>query len=105
MKNYDKNIIPSYLVYLDASNLYGCEISQKLLVNGFEWLKELSEFNERLTKDYKENSYQGYFFELDVEYPKNLTNLHSDLPFLPKRNKIRKCSKRFKTSSKSWIDI
>ena len=49
-------------MYLDANNLYGCEISQKLLVNGFEWLKELSEFNERLIKDYKENSYQGYFF-------------------------------------------
>ena len=28
-----------------------------------------------------------------VEYPKNLHDLHSDLPFLPERMKIDKCSK------------
>ena len=33
------------------------------------------------------------FFEVDVEYPKDLHGLHSDLPFLPERTKINKCSK------------
>ena len=88
MKNYDKNIESSYLVYLDANNLYGQGMSQKLLVNGFKWIKKLSKFNESFIKDYDENSNKGYFFEVDVEYPKNLFNLHSDLPFLPERNKI-----------------
>ena len=32
------------------------------------------------------------FLEVDVEYPKNLLSLHSDLPFLPERKKIRKCN-------------
>ena len=36
MKNYNKNIKSSYLIYLDANNLYGCAISQKLPENGFE---------------------------------------------------------------------
>ena len=36
IKNYDLNIILSYLMYLDANNLCGTGISQKLPVNGFE---------------------------------------------------------------------
>ena len=88
MKNYDKNVISSYLMYLDAKGLYGWGMSQKLPVKGFKWIEELSKFNESFIKDYDENSNKGYFFEVDVEYPKNLFNLHSDLPFLPERNKI-----------------
>ena len=39
MKNYDKNIESSYIEYLDANNLYGLAMSQKLPINGFEWVK------------------------------------------------------------------
>ena len=56
MKKYDKNIISSYLMYLDANNLYGWGMSQKLPVNGFKWIKKLSKFNENLIKNYNENS-------------------------------------------------
>ena len=35
MKSYDKNIESSCIEYLDANNLYGWAISQKLLTNGF----------------------------------------------------------------------
>ena len=47
MKNYDKDIISSYLMYLDANNLYGWAMSQKLPVNGFKWVEKskLSRFN------------------------------------------------------------
>ena len=46
---------------------------------------------------FDENSDKGYILEVDVEYPENLQKLHSDLPFLPKRMKINKCSKLFCT--------
>ena len=71
MKIYDKNIELSYLMYLDANNLYGWAMSQKLPVNGFKWVNDLSRFNEDFIKNYNENSDIGYFIEVDVEYPKN----------------------------------
>ena len=40
MKNYDKNIESSYLIYLDANNLYGWTKSQKLPIKGFKWVKQ-----------------------------------------------------------------
>ena len=42
MKNYDKNIESSYIEYLDANNLYGWAMSQKLPINGFKWVKQKS---------------------------------------------------------------
>ena len=35
MENYDKRKIASYLMYLDAYNLYGWAMSQKLPKNNF----------------------------------------------------------------------
>ena len=95
MKNYDKNIESPYLVYLDANNLYGWAMSQKLPVGNFKWIEkdDLLKFDEKFIKNYDENSDKGYIFHVDVEYLKNLHKLHSDLPFLPERMKINKCSK------------
>ena len=68
MKNYDKDIISSYLMYLDANNLYGRAMSQKLPVNGFKRVEKsrLSRFNEIFIKNYDENSNKGYFLEVDT---------------------------------------
>ena len=93
MKNYDKNIESSYIQYLDANNLYGWAMSQKLPVDGFKWKKHMLKFNEDFIKNYDEDSDKGYILEVDVEYPKTLHDLYSDLPFLPERIKINKCSK------------
>ena len=95
MKNYDEDIESSCLEYLDANNLYGWAISQKLPVDGFEWVEEndLSKFNATFIKNYDENNNKGYITEVDIEYPKNIHKLINDLPFLPERIKINKCNK------------
>ena len=66
MKNYSKNIESSYLMYLDTNNLYGCAMSQKLPVNGFKWVKNLSKFNEIFIGNYDEKSNKGYFLEVEL---------------------------------------
>ena len=48
MKNYDKNKKSSYIQYLDANNLYGWAMSQKLPANGFKWIKNTSKRDEKL---------------------------------------------------------
>ena len=95
IKNYNKNIESSFLMYLDANNLYGWAMSQKLPVGGFKWIKkdDLSKFDTKFITNYDENSDKGYILEVDVDYPKNLHNLHNDLPFLSERMKIKKVKK------------
>ena len=93
MKNYDKNKESSFLMYVDANNLYGWAMSKKLLVNEFKLVCDLSMFTEDFIKNYDEEGDVGYLLVVDIRYPKKLRMLHSDLPFLPEKIKINKCSK------------
>ena len=88
MNNYNKKIDSSYIENLDANSLYRWAMSEKLPINGFKWVKNLSKRNENFIKSYDENSDKGYFLDVEVEYPKTLFNSHKDLPFLPERKKF-----------------
>ena len=90
MKNFDKSIELSYLMYLCVNNLYGWAMFQKLPVNGFKWKKNVLKFDKEFVKNYDEDSNKGYIFEVDVKYPKDLHSLHSNLPFLSDGMKIKK---------------
>ena len=70
MKNYDKNKESSFLMYVDANNLYGWAMSIKLPVDGFKWIDDLTMFTEDFIKSYDEESDIGYMLVVDVEYPK-----------------------------------
>ena len=61
-------------------------MSRKLPVNHFEWMKYF-------IKKYNEEGDEGYFLEVDVQYPKKLQELPNDLPFLPARMEIEKVKK------------
>ena len=80
----------SYIQYLDANNLYGAAMSEKLPINGFKWVKDISGINKLFVKNYdKKNSDKGYILEVDVDYPSKLHKLHSDMPFLLEKNEDR----------------
>ena len=65
-------------------------MSQKLPANNFEWIKDTSQFNEDFIKNYNEESEEGYFLEVDVQYLGKLHKPHNDLRFLPESMKIEK---------------
>ena len=52
MKDYNESKESSYIQYLDANNLYGAAMSEKLLMNGFKWVNYISRINEKFVKSY-----------------------------------------------------
>ena len=52
MKNDDKSKESSYIQYLDANNLYGAAMSEKLPMNEFKWVNDISGINEKFVKSY-----------------------------------------------------
>ena len=85
MNDCNKNKESSYIQYLDANNLYGMAMSEKLPINGFKWMVDISGIDENFVKSYNKNSGKGYVLKVDVDYPCELQNLHYDLPFLPEK--------------------
>ena len=73
MKDNNENEESSYIQYWDLSNLYGWIMSQKLPLNHFAWIKNTFEFNEDFIKNYKDESDEGYFLKVDVQYLKKIT--------------------------------
>ena len=72
MKDYDKNKESSHLNQWGVNSLYRWAISQRLPVNNFELIEETSHFNEDFIKKYNEETDEGYFLEVDVQYLKKL---------------------------------
>ena len=87
MKSYDEKAPSKYIMYLDANNLYGWAMSQYLPTGGFKWMKQEHIDKLDLSK-YKEDSKKGLILEVDLEYPKELHNLHNDNPLGPEKVKV-----------------
>ena len=92
-KNYDKNKESLSLQYWVLNNLFGWAMSQKHPVNLFEWIEDIFQFNEDFIKNYNEESDEGYFLEVDVQYLEKLREIQNDLLFLPERIKIEEFEK------------
>ena len=92
MQNYDKNEESSFVEYLDINNLYCWAMSQRLPVDGFKFVKNMSKIDEDFIKNYEEDSDKGYILEVVLNILK-IYMIYSDLPFLPERRKVNKCNK------------
>ena len=87
MKNYNPDKPSSYIQYLDANNLYGWAMSQKLPTHGFKWIDyDKTKILDLLKK--KRDTNKGYVFEVDLEYPKKLWKSQNDYPLAPEKIKV-----------------
>ena len=87
MKDYNEKAPSKYIMYLDANNLYGWAMSQYLPTGGFKWMKQKHIDKLDLSK-YKEDSKKGLILEVDLEYPKELHDLHNDYPLGAEKVKV-----------------
>ena len=94
MKNYDESKESSYIQYLDANNLYGAAMSEKLPINGFKWVNDISRINKKFVKSYdKKIVTKVIYLKQMLIIQVNYINYISDMPFLPEKMKIDKTQK------------
>src|SRR5436190_22049564 len=95
VKDYDPEKPENYILYVDANNLYGWALSQKLPYKGIVWLRPgvytLKEWEETIL-ELDENAEYGYILEVDLEYPKELHKIHKDFPFAPEHYNNKLCT-------------
>ena len=89
MREYNENAPSKYIMYLDANNLYGWAMSQYLPTGDFKWLTE-KQINKINLAQYNEDSNKGLLLEVDLEYPKELHDLHNDYPLAAERVCVNK---------------
>ena len=80
MKNFDLDKLISYIMYLDANNLYGWAMSQPLPYRNLRWV----ESNDVIPK----RKGVGHIYEVDLEYPEELHDLHNDYPCAAAKIKV-----------------
>ena len=104
---FNKNKLSKYLMYLDANNLYGSAMSEKLPIHSFKWLTsgEMEKlFNNRVVQMWEKTP---CILEVDLEYPENLHDLHNDYPFCPERveckNRVEKLIPNLRNKTKYVI--
>ena len=84
--DYNSDKENNYIMYYDANNLYGWAMSQPLPYSGFKWLTQ----NDRKNAKFKRKNGKGWILEVDLEYPKELHELHNDYPLAPEKMSVKK---------------
>ena len=91
LPDYNRELDGSYLMYLDANNLYGWAMSERLPTGNFKWLNNLPDTPEEIEfflSKYTEDSDKGIILEVDLEYQKELHQLHNEYPCAPEKKII-----------------
>ena len=78
----------SYIIYLDANNLYGWAMSQPMPIRNFKWLSN-DEWKVLDWLNIPDDASIGYILECDLLYPPTLHDLHNEFPLAPEKRYIQ----------------
>ena len=94
--NYDEDEEKKWLLYIDANNLYGYGLSSKLPIGDYQWEKT-KKMTDDFIMSYSQENERGYILEVDLDYPKEIHDLHTDYPLAVEKIKIDRYSKHVKS--------
>ena len=89
IEDHDPEKTTSYIMYLDANNLYGWAMSECLPSGNFQWVDDDALKNLDI-QQVAADADRGYILEVDLEYPEDIHDLHSDYPVAPERKAVAK---------------
>ena len=81
MNSYEENEASSFIIYVDANNLYGWAMSQALPFGGYRWETNVKKITTDLIMKLQDDSEMGCVLMVDLEYPSNIHDTHNDYPF------------------------
>eukprot|EP00732_Lithocolla_globosa_P000001 Lithocolla_globosa_v1_NODE_1_length_16663_cov_42.954359.p1 type:complete len:1376 gc:universal NODE_1_length_16663_cov_42.954359:11827-15954(+) len=88
-EGYDENKPNSFIIDLDANNLYGWAMSQPLPFSNFNWVNESwNTFTSNYIMNMNPDDPYGAILEVDLEYPSRLHDLHNDYPVCPEKMSV-----------------
>jgi hypothetical protein len=82
LRGFNEKKMRKFLMYLDANNLYGWAMSQYLPIGDYRWEKP-EDFTTESILAMSDEQARGFIFEVDLAYPRQLHDLHSDYPLAP----------------------
>ena len=86
LKSYDPKEESKRITYLDTNNFYGYAMSKFLPTSGSKWI-DPKDFD---SNNYSNNSSKDCVLEVDLEYPKELSDLHNDYALAPEKLELKK---------------
>ena len=87
MKKYDEKAPSKYINYVDSNNLYGWAMSQYLPTGNLKWMSD-REIKQIDLGKYKADGKKGLILEVDLEYPRELHDMHIDYPVCLEKVKV-----------------
>lgn len=78
LQEYDSTRPTSYIMYVDATNLYGWALAQALPLNNFQWVHTPIDVMQ-----VEDDASIGYILEVDLQIPVSLHDFFNDFPLLP----------------------